>query len=104
MVDQFLRDGTNKRTDEYGGSIEHRARFLFESLDALISVFGADKVGIKLSPTGRYNDMYDSNPKEVTKYVLKELEKKKIAFVELKRHGFTDAGKTGENENVDEHG
>lgn len=73
-------------------------------LDALISVYGADKVGIKLSPTGRYNDMYDSNPKELTKYVLKELEKKKIAFVEIKRHGYIETPKPGKDENTDEYG
>ncbi|EAR89566.2 FAD/FMN-binding family oxidoreductase (macronuclear) [Tetrahymena thermophila SB210] len=102
LVDQFLKDGTNHRTDEYGGSIENRARFLFEALDALISVFGADKVGIKLSPTGRYNDMYDSNPLESLKYVLKELEKRKIAFVEVKRHNKTEVS-SSEN-GKDEHG
>ncbi|EAR89565.1 FAD/FMN-binding family oxidoreductase (macronuclear) [Tetrahymena thermophila SB210] len=101
LVDQFLRDGTNKRTDEYGGSIANRTRFLLECLDALISVFGADKVGIKLSPTGRYNDMYDSNPKELMKYVLAELEKKKIAFVEVKRHGFLESSKDPNQENDD---
>lgn len=102
LVDQFLKDGTNKRTDEYGGSIQNRIKFCLEALDALISVYGADKVGIKLSPTGRYNDMYDSNPLELTKVLLKELEKKKLAFVEVKRHGPND-GKEGDGQ-VDEHG
>jgi len=54
IVDQFLRDSCNKRTDEYGGSHENKARFLLEVLDALISVFGADKVGTKLSPLVNY--------------------------------------------------
>jgi len=54
IVDEFLRDSSNKRTDEYGGSFENRARFLFEVLDALSSVFGADKVGVKLSPLMSY--------------------------------------------------
>lgn len=62
LVDQFLRDGVNDRTDEYGGSIENRSRFCLEVMDALISVFGSDRVGIRLSPTGRTNYMYDSNP------------------------------------------
>lgn len=53
LVDQFLRDGSNTRTDEYGGSIENRSKFLFETLDALISVYGADRVSVRLSPTGR---------------------------------------------------
>lgn len=67
LVDQYLKDGSNTRTDEYGGSIQNRMRFCLEALDALIGVFGADKVGIKISPTGRYNDMYDSNALELTK-------------------------------------
>lgn len=52
----------NKRTDIYGGSYENRSRFLMEVLDALISVYGNDRVSLRLSPTGRYNDNYDSNP------------------------------------------
>ena len=67
LIDQFLKDGTNKRTDEYGGSIPNRIRFCLEALDAIISVYGADKVGLKLTPTGRSNDMYDSNPLQLTK-------------------------------------
>lgn len=103
LVDQFLKDGTNKRTDEYGGSIENRIRFCLEALDAITSVYGADKVGIKLSPTGRYNDMYDSNPLELLKVLLKELEKRKIAFVEVKRHGPMEDSHKGDGQ-VDEHG
>lgn len=61
-----------------------------EILDVVISVYGADKVGVKFSPTGRYNDMYDSNPLELMKYVFKEVEKRKIAFVENKRHSPTE--------------
>lgn len=89
-----MRDGTNKRTDNYGGSIQNRIRFCLEALDVLIGVYGADKVGIKLSPTGRYNDMYDSNPLELYKHLLKEIEKKKIAFVEFKRHGASEKGES----------
>jgi N-ethylmaleimide reductase len=62
LVDQFLRDGSNKRTDNYGGSVENRSRFALEVIDELVKVFGKGRVGIKLSPVGRYNDMYDSDP------------------------------------------
>ena len=89
LVDQFLRDGTNKRTDKYGGSIENRSRFCLEVIDALSSVFGSQRVAVRLSPTGRVNGMYESNPLESTKYLLGELSKRNLAFVELKRHANT---------------
>ena len=62
LVDEFIRDGSNKRTDEYGGSTDNRLRFLVEVTKALVDAVGADKVGVRLSPTGQYNDMRDSNP------------------------------------------
>lgn len=89
MVDTFLRDSSNHRTDEYGGSIENRSRFCLEVMDALISVFGADRVGLRLSPTGRINAMKDSDPIKLLEYLLPELEKRNVAFVEIKRHGKT---------------
>jgi N-ethylmaleimide reductase len=91
LIDQFLRNGVNKRTDKYGGSIENRCRFPLEVMDGLISVFGNDRVVIKLSPVGRYNDMYDSEPVELYSYFLQELDKRKIAYVELV--GAPDFGK-----------
>ena len=83
LVDQFLKDCTNQRTDRYGGSIENRCNFALEAIDALVSVFGADRVGIKLSPSHRFNDMFDSNPTDLYHHLLKELSKKKISFVEM---------------------
>jgi len=71
-----LRDGTNKRTDDYGGSYENRSRFALELIDILISVFGKDRTGMRISPTGRYNDMFDSNPKEFYKYFIERLSEK----------------------------
>jgi len=62
LIDQFLRDGTNRRTDAYGGSLENRTRFLMEVTEAVIGVWGADRVGIRLSPRGAFNDMHDSDP------------------------------------------
>lgn len=83
LSDQFLRDCSNKRTDKYGGSIEKRCTFTLEVIDKLIEVFGASRVGIKLSPCGRFNDMFDSDPLSLCKYLLPELGKRKIAFVEV---------------------
>ncbi len=60
LIDQFLRDGINNRQDKFGGSIKNRCRFDLMTVDTLISVFGADRVGIKLSLTGRYIDFFDS--------------------------------------------
>lgn len=81
LLDQFLQDGTNKRTDQYGGSIENRARLLLEVVDAVISVFGASRVGVHLAPRGDSHDMKDSNPKALFGYVGEELGKRKIAFI-----------------------
>ena len=87
LIDQFLRDGSNKRTDEYGGSVQNRSRLALEVIDILIQVYGAGRVGIKLSPVAKYQDMYDSDPLATYSYILQELSKKKIAFVELVEAG-----------------
>ena len=81
LVDQFLQDKTNRRTDEYGGSIENRSKFLLEVTEALVDVWGADKVGVHLAPRGLSHDISDSNPKALFTYVAKELGKRKIAFI-----------------------
>lgn len=81
LLDQFLQDGTNKRTDQYGGSIENRARLILEVTDAAISVFGADRVGVHLAPRGDSHDMKDSDPKATFGYLARELGKRKIAFI-----------------------
>jgi N-ethylmaleimide reductase len=85
LIDNFLRDCSNKRTDKYGGSVENRCRFPLEVIDILIDIFGGDKVGIKISPVGRLNDMFDSDPIVTYSYFLNELDKRKIAFIELPR-------------------
>ena len=85
LIDQFIKDCTNNRTDSYGGSVENRCRFALEVIDELIKVFGNGSVGIKLSPVGRYNDMYDSDPVATLNYILPELNKRKIAFAEICR-------------------
>jgi 2,4-dienoyl-CoA reductase-like NADH-dependent reductase (Old Yellow Enzyme family) len=81
LIDQFLQDSTNKRTDEYGGSIENRARFLLEVTDAVVSVWGADRVGMHLAPRGDAHDMGDSNISAVFHHAARELGKRKLAFL-----------------------
>ena len=83
LVDQFLQDGSNKRTDEYGGSIPNRARFLFEVTDALISVWGADRVGVRIGPSGNFGDMRDSDPDALFSFVAQELDKRSLAYLHL---------------------
>lgn len=80
LIDQFLQTKTNLREDEYGGSVENRARFLLEVIDALIEVWGAGRVGVHLSPRGDEHDMGDHDPRETFGYVMQELGKRKIAF------------------------
>jgi N-ethylmaleimide reductase len=83
LIDQFLRDGTNKRTDEYGGSVENRARFLLEVTKAVIEVWGSQRVGVRLSPSGTFNDMHDSNPLETFGYVAEALNKFDLAYLHI---------------------
>jgi 2,4-dienoyl-CoA reductase-like NADH-dependent reductase (Old Yellow Enzyme family) len=81
LLDQFLQDSTNHRTDQYGGSIENRARLMLEVTDAVISVWGADRVGVHLAPRADAHDMGDSDLLATFTYVAKELGKRKIAFI-----------------------
>ncbi|RFU44905.1 alkene reductase [Paraburkholderia sp. DHOC27] len=81
LLDQFLQDSTNKRTDAYGGPIENRARLMLEVTDACISVWGANRVGMHLAPRGDAHTMGDSNAAETFGYVARELGKRKIAFI-----------------------
>ena len=81
LLDQFLQDSTNQRTDGYGGPIENRARLMLEVLDACIDVWGADRVGMHLAPRRDSHDMGDSTPAETFGYVARELGKRGIAFI-----------------------
>ncbi|SFG65836.1 hypothetical protein SAMN05518865_115132 [Duganella sp. CF458] len=81
LLDQFLQDSTNQRSDQYGGSIENRARLLLEVTDAVIGVWGADRVGMHLAPRRDAHDMGDSTPVETFGYVARELGKRGIAFI-----------------------
>lgn len=89
LLDQFLRDGVNDRADAYGGSLANRARLLFETVDASISVFGAGRVGLRVSPLVPYNDMEDSDPGALVAHVAAESEKRGLGFLEL-RHDHYD--------------
>lgn len=81
LVDQFIHDGTNKRNDEYGGSIEKRSRFLFEVLNALIEVWGSGRVGLHLSPYSNTHDVSDSNPDKLFEYIFTKLNDLNLSFV-----------------------
>ena len=81
LLDQFLQDSTNQRTDQYGGPIENRARLMLEVTDAAIAVWGADRVGMHLAPRRDAHDMGDSDPAATFGYVARELGKRKIAFI-----------------------
>lgn len=84
LPDQFLQSSTNKRTDDYGGPIENRAKFLLQAVDAAVSVWGPDRVGVHLAPRADAHDMGDENLKETFGYVARELGKRKIAFIFLR--------------------
>jgi N-ethylmaleimide reductase len=81
LVDQFLRDGANHRTDLYGGSVENRCRFALEVVDACVAEIGAGRVGIRLSPVSPANDSSDSHPQAVFGHLVEELNKRGIAFI-----------------------
>jgi 2,4-dienoyl-CoA reductase-like NADH-dependent reductase (Old Yellow Enzyme family) len=81
LLDQFLQDSTNKRNDAYGGPIENRARLMLEVTDAVISVWGAGRVGMHLAPRGDAHTMGDSNPLATFGYVAEQLGKRGIAFI-----------------------
>lgn len=81
LPDQFLRDGSNVRTDEYGGPLQNRARFLLEATEAAISVWGADRVGVHLSPRNGTHGAYDSDVATTFTYVARELKARGVAYL-----------------------
>ncbi len=83
LLDQFLRDGTNHRTDAYGGSIENRARLLLDVTEVVTGVWGADRVGIRVSPVNPFNSMSDSQPDATFGYVAEELYKRGLAYLHV---------------------
>ncbi|HEY1149690.1 MAG TPA: alkene reductase [Pseudoduganella sp.] len=83
LLDQFLQDGSNKRTDSYGGSIENRARFLLEVVEAAASVWGHERVAVRIGPSGKFGDMSDSDPEALFTHVARELDKLNLAYLHL---------------------
>src|SRR5450830_1710499 len=83
LPDQFLQDGTNHRTDAYGGTIENRARFMLELVDAMVSVWGADRVGVRVSPSGEWGDISDSNPEATFGYLARRLDTYGLAYLHV---------------------
>jgi N-ethylmaleimide reductase len=83
LIEQFLLDGTNQRSDEYGGSIENRARFLLEVTAAVVAAIGASAVGVRLSPRGTFNDMSDSNRAGIFGYAVARLNELGLAYLHL---------------------
>ena len=88
LIDQFLRDTPNQRTDSYGGSLENRTRFLFEVLTAVTSAIGADKVGLRLSPLNSFNSMKDSDPLAFIGFLAEKLNAFKLAYLHVMRADF----------------
>ncbi|MDB5584254.1 MAG: alkene reductase [Bradyrhizobium sp.] len=83
LLDSFLYDGSNKRTDAYGGSVDNRARFLMEVIEATSALHGADRIGVRLSPSGEWNDMADSNPEATFGRVAELLNPFGLAYLHL---------------------
>ncbi|KAL4428356.1 hypothetical protein ABPG75_002445 [Micractinium tetrahymenae] len=83
LIDQFLKDGINDRTDQYGGSIENRCRFALEVVKAVADEIGAEKVGLRLSPFGGFLDAHDSHPYSSVVFLLEELNKHNLAYVHI---------------------
>src|SRR6202162_33466 len=83
LIDQFLQDNSHKRTDRYGGSIENRTRLLVEVVEALLPVWDADRVGVRIAPSGTYNGMGDSNPRALFRYVAERLNVFGLAYLHV---------------------
>ena len=91
LLDEFLRDGSNKRGGPYGGPLENRARLMIEVLDAVIGVWGADRVGLRISPLNSYNSMVDSDPVALTRHIARQCETRGIAYLHVMRADFFQA-------------
>lgn len=83
LPDQFLQDGSNKRTDSYGGSIPNRVRFLLEVVEAMVSVWGGNRVAVRIGPSGTWNEMHDSSPEALFAYVAEQLNRFGLAYLHV---------------------
>ena len=91
LLDQFLQDGSNQRTDQYGGAIENRARLMLESVDAAVEVWGPSRVAMHLAPRADVHSMGDSNRASTFGYVARELGRRRIAFLCVREHVAADS-------------
>jgi N-ethylmaleimide reductase len=96
LIEQFLEDGTNTRTDKYGGSQANRARFLFDTVEEVSSAIGSDRLGMRLSPFGQYGGIHDSKPRELFTFVIRELNKRHLAYLHLIEARGSEMGLTDE--------
>ena len=83
LIDAFLRDGTNKRDDDYGGTLQNRSRFLLEVVDAVVAEIGAGKVGVRFSPTNAVFGISDSNPEAIFSFAARQLSKRELAYLHV---------------------
>jgi N-ethylmaleimide reductase len=96
LIDQFLRDGTNRRSDAYGGSAQNRVRFLTEVTEAIVGEWGGERVGVRLSPTNPYNDIADSNPAETFATAVGALQRFNLAYLHIVEPAASDPVARGE--------
>lgn len=87
LAEQFLSSGSNKRQDNYGGSVENRCRFVIETLQAMIAEAGSNRVGIKISPEMNFNDIHDDNPQETYSYLVKQINSLNLAYLHVALFG-----------------
>jgi N-ethylmaleimide reductase len=83
LLDQFIETGTNRRTDGYGGPVENRTRLLFEVAEALLAIWGPDRIGVRLSPMGKLNDIHDDNPEATFGYIAERLSDYGFAYLHI---------------------
>jgi len=93
LIDQFLRDGSNQRTDEYGGNVENRMRFLNQVLDATLEIWDSQRVGIRLTPENSFNSMSDSEPQKHFDYFIKQLNPRALAYLHILEGGMLSAAR-----------
>jgi N-ethylmaleimide reductase len=96
LIEEFLEDGTNQRTDAYGGSKEKRVQILVDIVDEVTAAIGPDRVGVRLSPFGQYGGIRDSNPLELFTFVIQELDKRRISYLHLIEAKGSEMGLTDE--------
>ena len=95
LLDQFLRDGSNRRNDKYGGAIKNRVRLLLEVTEAVTSVWGEGRVGVRISPLQPFNDMHDSNPEALFSYLVQQLNNFELAYLHVTEMGKESPGTAG---------